>query len=226
MEPRFIQENCTEGNRVDPRQANIVARYRPDIILFELPAKRENPSLLFNRYSPSKKPQGEIERRIRRAKIAGREFPYALSDIGVWKNIEKLWRDGHDVLLFNIDGQDDLRRAYFNLTKGIPYDLQRKKPLFWVHCYLKEVKMGGYIRDILKQYKKKDNPVIAVFLQSIHWHHVKFLLKNPSQKEIWKYYFGRFSKINPENIGPKIKKISAVHYKYWKKAPLKDLSQK
>ena len=220
VRPLFIQENCIEGNRIDLRQANVVAQYRPDVILFELPAEKGNPSLIFNRYSPDKKPRREIWQKIRKAKIAGREFPYALSDVRVWENIKELWRDGHDVLLFNIDGPDDLRRSYFNLTKGISYDLQRKRLIFWVHCYLREIMMAEYVRNILRNYKKKENPIVAVFLQSIHWHHVKFLLKNPSQKEIWKYYFGRFPDVNPKNIGPKIGKIDTVHYKYWQKAPL------
>lgn len=117
MKPRFIQENCAEGNRTDLRQARVVARYRPDIILFEYPAKSGNPSLVFNRYSPAKKPFKEVERRKRGFKIAARKFPYALSDIHVWENIEKLWRGGHNVLLFNIDGPDDLRRDYFKLAR-------------------------------------------------------------------------------------------------------------
>lgn len=80
--------------------------------------------------------------------------------------------------------------------------------------------MASYIRSILKNYKEKPNPIVAVFLQSVHWRHVKFLLTNPPQKEIWKYYFGRFSKTTPANIGAEIKKESAIHYKYWKKTPL------
>jgi hypothetical protein len=220
IRPRFIQENCVEGNRTDLRQANVVRKYRPDIILFELPAERGNPSLMFNRYSPDKKPLKEISKMIHEAKIAARRFPYALSDARTFENIEKLWRAGHNVLLFNIDGPRAIRRDYWNHYGSLPYDSQRKKLIFWVHCYLRETQMASRIRHILKNYEENPDPIIAVFLQSIHWHHVKFLLKDPSQKEIWKYYFGRFPKINPANIGPKIKKIDAVHYEYWQKAPL------
>jgi hypothetical protein len=219
MKPRFIQENCVEGNRIDPRQANVVKKYRPDIILFELPAKNGDPSLAFNRYPADRKPLKEVARRKRSLKAMARRFPYALSDIRVWENIENLWRDGHNVLLFNIDGPDDLRRAYFELAHGRTYDEQRKQPIFWVHCYLRETIMAGHIRHILKNYKAKENPVIAVFLQSIHWHHVQFLLKDPSRKKIWDYYFGRFAKMNPRNIGAEIKKQSAVHYRYWTQRP-------
>ena len=219
MKPRFIQENCAEGNRVDLRQARVVARYRPDIILFEYPAKRGNPSRIFNRYSPDKKPLKEVDRIKRGLMIAAQKFPYALSDVSVWENILKLWHDGHNVLLFNIDGPDNLRCDYFKLARGLTYDEQRKNLIFGVHCYLRETAMANYIRRILSAYKEKQNPVIAVFLQSIHWHHVKFLLKNPSQKKIWNYYFGRFPKINPENIGEAIQKKSPVHYKYWKRTP-------
>jgi hypothetical protein len=220
MKPRFIQENCIEGNQTDLRQANIVSKYQPDIIFFELPAKKENPALVFNRYVPRKKPFKEVERIKRSLKNTAGKFPYAMSDFYVWKNIEQLWRDGHNVLLFNIDGQDELRRDYFKLARGLTYDLQRKRLLFWVHCYLREIKMAGYVRSVLKNYQGEPNPTVAVFLQSIHWHHVKFLLKDPFQKEIWKYYFGRFPEIHPENIGKKIAEKSAIHCAYWEKSPL------
>jgi hypothetical protein len=216
MKPRFIQENCIEGNRTDLRQANVVSKYRPDIIFFELPARKGNPSLIFNRYSIVQKPFKEVERIKHDLKAAAKRFPYALSDVRTWENIERLWRDGRNVLLFNIDGQDEMRQDYFQLTRKLTYDQQRKHLLFWVHCYLREIQMANYIRSILKNYKGKTAPTVAVFLQSIHWRHVKFLLKDPSQKEIWKYYFGRFPKINPENLGLEIKRKSDIHYKYWR----------
>ena len=219
MKPRFIQENCIEGNKVDLRQARVVAHYRPDIILFEYPAERGNPSRIFNHYGPDKKPLKEVERIKRGLRVAVQKFPYALSDIPIWENIEKLWRDGRNVLLFNIDGPDDLRRDYFKLARGLTYDEQRKNLIFWVHCYMREIAMADHIRRILNDYKEKSNPVIAVFLQSIHWQHVKFLLKNPSQKKIWNYYFGRFPKINLQNIAAAIQKESSIHYKYWKRTP-------
>jgi hypothetical protein len=218
MKPRFIQENCIEGNGIDLRQARVVAHYRPDIIFFEYPAKGGNPSLVFNRYGPLKKPLKGVGQIKRRLKIAARKYPYALSDIPVWENIEKLWRSGRNVLLFNIDGPDELRRDYFKLARGRTYDQQRKQLIFWAHCYLREIEMADHIRRILKNYKEKSDPVVAVFLQSVHWRHVKFLLKNPSRERIWNYYFGRFPKINPKNIGPEIQKKSPVHYKYWERA--------
>ena len=200
--PRFVQENCVEGNKIDPRQARVVSRYQPDIILFEYPAKRGNPSRIFNRYGPTRKPLKEVERIKRGLKLAAREFPYALSDIPIWENILKLWRAGHNVLLFNIDGADELRRDYFKLARGLTYDEQRKNLIFWVHCYLREIAMANHVRRILRNYKEKSHPIVAVFLQSIHWQHVKFLLKNPSRKKIWNYYFGRF----PKNKSPKYRR--------------------
>ena len=193
-------------------------QYRPDIILFELPAKGGNPSLVFNRYDPLKKPLKEVGYIKHRLRVAARKYPYALSDIHVWENIEKLWRDGHNVFLFNIDGPDELRRDYFKLARGLTYNQQRKQMIFWVHCYLRETEMAEHIRHILKNYKETSNPIVAVFLQSIHWRHVKFLLKNPSQEKIWNYYFERFRKVNPENIGAEIKKRSSIHYQYWEMA--------
>lgn len=225
MKPRFIQENCIEGNRTDLRQANVVKKYRPDIILFELPARHGNPALSFNRYGPSEKPHREIARVKRSLANAAREYPYALSDIRVWENIERLWREGRNVLLFNIDGPDILRRNFHAAYGGLPYETLRKKLIFWVHCYLREAAMADHIRRIVKNYKGKQRPVIAVFLQSVHWRHVKFLLKNPSQREIWRYYFGRFPERGPA-MDREIKKASAVHYAAWKRSALKPFSER
>jgi hypothetical protein len=36
----FIQRNCVEGDKIDPRQANAVLQYRPDIIIFESPMEK------------------------------------------------------------------------------------------------------------------------------------------------------------------------------------------
>jgi hypothetical protein len=217
MKPKFIQENCVEGNRIDLRQARLIARRKPNIVLLELPAGPRGPQTVFNRHPLGQKPLAALHNIERSLRITARKYPYALSDVAVWKNIATLWKSGHDVLVFNIDGPRVLRRAYFGKYGSTPYPVARKMVIFWVHLYLREQYMANYIRTILQDYHAKKNPIVAVFLQSIHWRDVKFLLKNPSKKEIWKYYFGRFPEITPTNIAQEIKKESIIHYKYWEK---------
>lgn len=77
--------------------------------------------------------------------------------------------------------------------------------------------MANNVQWILRNYKGKENPTVLIFLQSFHWDHVKFLLKNPSKKAIWNYYFGKFSEINKSDIAIKIEGLNKVFYKYWKK---------
>lgn len=54
--PRYIQKNCIEGRKVDLRQAQAVLKYKPDIILFELPAGKNGAGTIFNKYTANKKP--------------------------------------------------------------------------------------------------------------------------------------------------------------------------
>jgi hypothetical protein len=67
----------------------------------------------------------------------------------------------------------------------------------------------------LERHKNKEELIIAVFLQSFHWTHVKFLLSNPSKKQIWQYYFSKFREVKQENITQKIKEQNKIFYKYW-----------
>ena len=215
MRAKFIQENCVEGSRIDLRQANVVKKYRPDIILFEMPAGRNGPALVFNKFSPKKKPYRTAEKKKKDIRLDARRFPYALSDIKVWENIEALWHEGHDVLLFNIDGPRALRAHRFRKYGRIPYPALIRSWWFWSYQLIRELEMRKNIEYILRHYKRKQRPVVAVFLQSIHWDHVRFLLAHPSKRAIWKYYFGRFPEVTPRNIKTLLKEKDTVLYRYW-----------
>jgi hypothetical protein len=223
MNVRFIQENCVEGSRVDLRQANVVKKYRPDIILFEMPAGRNGPGLAFNKFGPEEKPFKKVAAKKEGARIAARTFPYAMSDFYVWENIEALWREGHNVLLFNIDGPKELRAHRFKTYGRIPYPALIRSWWFWAYQLMRELEMRKNIEAILRQYgtysarRPRERPVIAVFLQSIHWDHVRFLLTHPSKRSIWKYYFGNFPKVTPANIKALLKEKDEVLYRYWVK---------
>lgn len=215
MKAKFIQENCIEGKRIDLRQAKVVAQYRPDIILFEMPAGRNGPGLVFNEFSPDKKPFKKVEAIKKSARIAARIFPYAMSDVRVWENIEELWREGHNTLVFNIDGPEKLRAHRFEMYNRIPYPTLIRSWWFWAYQLMRELEMRKNIEYILRSYKGKKRPVVAVFLQSIHWDHVQFLLTHPSRRAIWRYYLGRFPNVTSENIGSMLKEKDKVLYKYW-----------
>jgi hypothetical protein len=75
--------------------------------------------------------------------------------------------------------------------------------------------MANKIKIILNQYKDKKNPTILIFLQSFHWKHVKFLLSNPSKYSIWKFYFGRFKKLNNKNIRIFINAENKILSRHW-----------
>lgn len=219
IKPKYIQKDCVEGDEVDLRQANTILKYKSDIVVFELPAGKSGPDSVFNKYSVNKKPLKKVDEIIKRLKISAKKYPYAGSDVVVWENIKKLWADGHNVLIYNIDAPDELRSGYIK-NLNFPYPQARKNWLFWVYLYIRDTYMARNMEKVLKNYelinnKGKENPTIAIFLQSIHWKHVQFLLTKPTQAEIFKYYFGRFSELNTKNIGNEIKAKNKFLYKWW-----------
>jgi hypothetical protein len=215
VKPKFIQENCIEGSKVDLRQANAVLKYKPDIILFEIPEGKSGPDTIFNRYAVGEKPLKKVDEIIKNLKISAKKYPYAKSDIAVWENIKKLWMKGYNIYIYNVDSPAGLRREYSKSFEP-KYPQALKDWLFWVYLYIREAHMTKNIKCILKNYKEKENPTIAVFLQSIHWKHMKFLLGEPSKAQIWKYYFGRFPKLKIETIDQEIKNKNPFLYKWWK----------
>jgi hypothetical protein len=218
MTPRFIQANCVEGKRIDLRQANVVKKYRPDIILFEMPAGKGGSSLIFNKFSPEKKPLWKVVAIKRRLRTMARTYPYAQSDVRVWENIETLWREGKNTLLFNIDVSEKLRAHWHREYGNIPYRTLAIKWWFWAYLFIREREMKENIEDILWRYRGKKRPVVAVFLQDIHWDHVQFLLSHPSQKAVWKYYFGKFPDVIAANIDTLLKEKDGVLYGWWRRS--------
>lgn len=223
MKIKYIQVDVKEEinsknwSNPDYRQAECVLKYKPDIIIFESPVNK-TPDTIYNKYSCSKKPF-DLVQKYKKELIINSKKPGngdALSDIRLFDNIMTLWKKGHNVLLYNVDGPDDLRREFFEVWKYM-YPSSIHNWLWWIRIYLREKYMSKNIQWILNKNKDKKNIVIAIFLQSWHWKHVKFLLSNPSKNEIWKYYFSRFKEVNKKNIAEKIRKENKVFYKYWVK---------
>ncbi len=224
MKIKYIQVNCREEINTknwagpDYRRAQYVLKYRPDIIVFESANDNENPGMIFNKYDCQNKPTKlvrEFQKELRKnSKTPGNGD--ALSDIPVWENIMRLWKEGHNVLLYNVDGRTELRKEFFEVWKYM-YPCATKNWLWWVRIYLREKYMAKNIKWVIEKNKNKEKLTIAIFLESFHWEHVKFLLKNPSKEKIWQYYFGKFKEVNQKNIAKKIKEKNIVFYKYWNK---------
>jgi len=215
LTPKYIQRNCIEGDKIDPRQADSVLKYRPDIIIFESPAEKNGPGMVFNVYPCDKKPLKKVDEIIQNAKNSAKEFPYAESGVAVWENIKKLWSEGNNVQVYKVDTPQDVRREHFLMH--MQYPECRKDPLFWAYLYIRDKTMAKNIKLALNDYSGKKDPVVAVFLQSIHWKHAEFLLKEPTPSEVWKYYFGRFPKLTVDALEETLSKRSKLLIEYWKK---------
>jgi hypothetical protein len=214
---KILQFNCLEGEGVDLHQANAVLRHKPTFIFFESPGPAKS---IFNKYKSKEKPAQEFKELIRELKKAGKEYPWVNSDVYTFNNIKKLWDEGHDIKLYPIDGPSELLRV--NLQKfsklNNPHPERRGTHFaWWVRMYLREKIMTQSVRGVLKSMKNNDAGVGLVFVQKFHWKNVQFHLSNPTKEEMYKYYFGAFKNINPENIGVKVKEANPILYKYWKK---------
>ena len=223
MKIKYIQVDCHEEINTpgwikpDLRQAECVLKYKPDIIIFELGADK-TPDTIYNNYSPKDKPLKLVKERQKWLKKVSKKPGNgdAISDVVLWDNITKVWNEGHNILIYNTDGSDELRKEFFEVWKYM-YPCALRNWLWWVQIYLREKYMTKNIQWILEKNKDKESLVVVIFLQSFHWKHVSFLLKNPSKKEIWEYYFSNFKEVNKSNITEKIKKENKVLYKYWQK---------
>lgn len=217
MKPEYIQFNCKETDKLDLRQANAVLRHKPDIIILEYPNNNRTPDLIFNRYDALKKPRAMVKKRLQKfPDEVLRIHPWVKAEPIMWKNVADLWAKDHQVLMYAVDAPHELTSEWLDIWRHT-YPCVTKNWIWWVKIYLRERMMANNILWILRNYKGKKNPTILIFLQSFHWNHVKFLLNNPSKKEIWNYYFGKFSEINRSDIAIKIKNLNKVFYKYWKK---------
>lgn len=214
MKAKYIQINCREGKESDLRQAEAVLKYKPDIIFLEYPNSNKTPSTIFNKYKPKDKPLYLVKKQQENLKEVQRTMPWVKSDIIMWENLGKLWKQGYQVFVYNVDAPSELTSEMYGVWKN-KYPTIKKNWLWWVRIYLRERIMANNIQWILDNYKERRDSTILVFLQSFHWNHVKFLLKNPSKDKIWDYYFGKFSEISRDNIEGKIKERNKVFYKYW-----------
>jgi len=198
------------------RKAKAVLEYKPDIILFEYPMNGKTPETVFNQYSPVRKPRKRMEewKNSFRQKELLKVHPWLKGDIKILENIERLWREGQQVMLYTIDAPVELTSQMFWAGKD--------KDVWpcWVINFLREQCMIKNLNYVEKKHQSKENPKVLVFMGNWHWANIKFLRKNPSKKEMWDRYFGKFRELEPGNIENKIKEKSKVLFKYWRKLSL------
>lgn len=217
IRPKFIQVNCEETKKLDLRQANVVKNLKPDIIILEYPNSNPTPSLVFNNYPPLEKPKDLVKKRTSEfSKEVLRVNPWVKADTIMWKNVANLWKADHQVMVFAVDAPNELTNEWFEVWLKM-YPCAKKNWLWWVQIYLRERFMANNIFWILNNYKLKEKPKTLVFLQSFHWLHVKFLMKNPSKNKIWEYYFGQFEEVDQRDIKERVKKHNKIFAKYWDK---------
>lgn len=209
---RFYQANCREDGGVDSRQADLILRCRPSAVFWELPAGPQGPASVFNRYPPTRKPAAVLTKIKRQLTAATRRYPYAQSDILTWDNIQKLWADGLDVQVFNVDGPSELRRLDLD-GLWAPYPACRRDWLFWVYLLSRERMMASYVEQVLAQLPP--DATVAILMQSIHWRHIRFLMTKPTDQQIWQYYLGRFPDLTEKNLPEQLRHRSRLLYKYW-----------
>ncbi len=210
---RFIQVDCLESSKLDLRQANAVLKYRPDIILFEAPNDGRHIGYSFNRYSPSKKPKTELEILKEGLLEAAKRTPWVKSDLHTWENINTLWAGGRNTLVYRIDGPYGLVRAHFLPSKaGV---INYKDPIWWARILLRDMYMARHTKKILDGVTTEKQITVLACVQKFHWQHVKFLLENPTQEQVWQLYFGRFKTLTPEGITVLLKKNNMTLYRYW-----------
>lgn len=212
---KFHEFFTREHNRADYSFARAILKYKPDFVFLEMGSPEGNPDTIFNRYNPEQKPLDKVSAIQNEMRKVSKTFGYAKSNILMWDNIMKLWREGHNVRVFNTDAPDDLRKEFFEVWKNM-WPAEKKNWLWWVRIHLRERYMERNIRWALNQYHLSKRPVALVQFGGFHWRHVKFLLTNPSKKEIWNYYFSKFPELTSENIAQKIKKENKLFYRYWR----------
>ncbi len=218
MKIKYIQVNCVEGNKADFRQAEAIVQYQPDIVLLEYPNDNKTPDTEYNKFPLDKKPTDLLEKQLESLRRHLVEMPYVESDIRMWVNISNQWEKGNNIQVYRTDAPHKLVNEFYEVWKNM-YPCAEKNWLWWVQIYLREKYMAKNIKWALNnqsQQKKNIELIVLVFLQSFHWKHVKFLLKNPPKDKIWNYYFGKFSEISQSSIMDKIIKNNKVFAKYWK----------
>ncbi|MBT4804712.1 hypothetical protein HON71_00920 [Candidatus Woesearchaeota archaeon] len=168
------------------KKAEAILNHKPEIILFEMP---EGSIPDFNKYEALEKPKQLILEWEASLKKSSKMYPWLKSEILVVKAINQLWNSGHQVLIYEIDGPQELT------SLAIREEITKKGIMNQVWNFLRELYMVEKIKKHIQDDKK-----ILVFLHDFHWNNVQFLLTNPSSKRIFNYSFRRSGYDNPQQV--------------------------
>jgi hypothetical protein len=192
------------SQKVVSNQAKAILKFQPDAILFESPKQKNFSLSYFNQFSPEKKPKQRIEKLKQYYKTASKKYPWLKSEYKIFGAIEKLWDNGKNVSLFEIDAPVELTSVGEG-TRGL---------LNIIWNYLREKYM---VENIKKIKSKRKNKTVLIFCHNFHWKNIQFLLKNPSKNQIRNYFFTK-NGINKslKEIESELKDKNKTLYKYWK----------
>ena len=182
------------------KKAEKILKIKPDVILFEYPVKEDFSLSYFNKFNPEKKPKDKIKELKKGYEISSKKYPWLKTEYKIFEAIEKLWDDGKQVYLFEIDAPVELTSV--ENTKGL---------LNIVWNFLRETYMIENIKKIESRFDK--DKVALVFCHDFHWKNIQFLLKNPGKEEIWNHYFMQKS---PKEIEVELEQKNKILHKFWK----------
>ncbi|MBU3958078.1 MAG: hypothetical protein KKB25_03305 [Nanoarchaeota archaeon] len=188
--------------RASIKKTKEILKIKPYIILFEYPQDSE-PGTFYNKFLPSKKPLKRFKRLKQNLRKHARKYPWLIGDVKIFEMIERLWRENKQVLLFNMDGPSKLTALCDKIVRS------RNRLLFDVWNYLREQYMIKTIRKVKNEFPRSK---IVIICHDYHWKNIEFLLRNPSKKEVNKYYFSRID----EYIKFDLKKYKILQ-NYWNK---------
>jgi hypothetical protein len=211
---KLIQASCLESNKTDSRQADAVLRHRPDVIIFESPMPDSTYEDVCNHYLPHQKPIAVIRKRMQMLRQIAKKCPWVLSDVQMYENVIALWKKGHDIKLYHVDASPELLQIVTPNSQQLIPCRRGTYLMWWTRIFLRETFMTKNIAAILAKYQKTD-ATILIFLQKFHWINVLFRLKNPTKKQLWNFYFGKFKKLEKSSLTTKVKEFNPTLYKYW-----------
>ena len=178
--------------KIEIKISKQILKVKSDAILFEFPKGSFGGIEKFNKYKPKNKPKYLIENWKGNLLLSSKKINSLKGTIEIVKNIEKLWNNGHQIYLYNIDAPAELSKLglYKRYSGKLSYNLR-----FWIWIFLREKIMISNIKKIYKNLKLKiKNPKLLVKCHNFHWRNITFLLKNPDRKKIEHYYFSKFSR--------------------------------
>jgi len=163
------------------RKAEAILRIKPQAVLFEFPRETGFSLGEFNTFPPQNKPGEWVDSLKKSYRKDSEKYPWLETEHLVIEAIERLWEEGRQVYLFEID-------APLELTSQIESDALLREELNVAWNFLRELYMFETIKEIEKQIGEDGEAL--VICSDFHWNNIMFLMADPSRDEIWRHYFG------------------------------------